>query len=1513
MARKGQKKQNPNVTTRKPRTSIQRKRAQPRKLPTVGKRPPLKRLQKVGDKAKAKAKEAAATQKQPSVATAAVATVQANQVIDLRPIAKADLLKDDSITLSVLSGMSHLTTIVPFMRDLFGINLKNVTSGLEVKEEHVEPLLAFVKFKCLEIPTPPFIDLQFARYPNERLQVSYSSILRLIKRFDDGRFDNELIDFFGDVINLLFGAHYAHQPYALPNMCFLKTKEIQKLCSLLPEYTDSPTLFFNDTFFARSLQKHIIDGHMQNQVAGLMSMYGCRRELNDQKLMKIVSVMPIGNLNVNVSIDLPTRTVRTMNPVEMEVVPCIGRRKWISKIVGITEHYMSSQPQSKEMYFGRDDMNESFFPSDVSKLRNYERFRFSFFHEAKKDLSLTADNVQYPSTINLYDSGIYSVWYCLLQFYEGHDCNDIVELDSDLRRRQVLLFMVVIRLYMDKINDATYSFLPSFNVKNWLVDTKWDCDLQTVFRSIYGVTGMTGATNESEDQLDQNERNDNNSEDPKELPFMQCESMFEFIEGLKKALEIRNYFFYSEELKSLLDGSGEAFPNTLHDLSMVKGSTISVNVHWNFHTKNNLIEMFKEAMTEVFDQSEIDVQGMDYVLNKKSTYFVSVQAKSQIDGEENNPPVLLSFASVTKFNDRDNFKCLYVDYLGTTTKSPKDVLSNYNHVNFTGKGLGKFMIHLLQCLAYSLSTTRTPTTKITLKAAGDKASFYTCIGFRAMGNSDPFQQLDSVKRHFSQTNLDDELQLYVLNDFVVVDHTKLMFINHVHHPLSDIPLSSRIENSIVPEVHAIFDTEAFRKEIKIKPRDEKDKNGAFIVPIGDVIVQIFKKFKPSEYAHFTGLYETLMSSISWRIYVVRETTMISTKSSRDDLKHPDGNISLICKECDKVMKTCEFSLTLNPEDDDDSNSVRSKVSLVFEHFFKDHFQVTNEHITECERCEKTNYIRLKNARDMELNVIGYNNHLSHIGKELFKKLMVLLLQAHLQRQEILDYFDWHQWRPTLFSRKSKLISNKRRRVETVDAVLGLNEKQLRSQIATRNQTKIDGNRRKKTVLEWEKFWDDMIFLKYMRRIMFVKRILLTDGQMHDIVNDVSNQEVFNDRDYTYWVGIPGRDVQNISEETIYRADNLDRGNRKKKSSNDDAEKDDDDADNDDNDEDEDDSGDEDEGKEDNDNAERRYIRRLQRPRFLDSKWILKNLTTDQIRTIKQTPNRQCQLPNDVLQKIESNMQELRQQNITHIYKYTCQTTYKMKFCNVIPRRIQRRERGQDANYEKMWGDEVTKEWLYTTAVVLNSCEDWYNTVVDPSTTDRIYELPVASVATDMHSSPPRVPDAPDLKYPQNGEGTCGISAFSSAFHFCFNETLSLAIYQKRHEYLKELSKAVKSKKSPALQFLGKIIHCATFKAYVINRIKKAMHWKELLKDPYYSRIMLCIPRSSSFSKDHIIGISQGWIFDGNLQYAIPLNEENLTWSTSHGKRGEVFTSFIEQLQVSLKDPHYEGKSKSKSK
>ena len=93
-----------------------------------------------------------------------------------------------------------------------------------------------------------------------------------------------------------------------------------------------------------------------------------------------------------------------------------------------------------------------------------------------------------------------------------------------------------------------------------------------------------------------------------------------------------------------------------------------------------------------------------------------------------------------------------------------------------------------------------------------------------------------------------------------------------------------------------------------------------------------------------------------------------------------------------------------------------------------------------------------------------------------------------------------------------------------------------------------------------------------------------------------------------------------------------------------------------------------------------------------------------------------------------------------------------------------------------------------------------------------------------------------------------------------------------------------------MKFLIKLINQKEFKEYYVERVTNLMKWKDIKKSSEcYESIMLCIIQSSSFSRDHIIAITRGWIFDSNLTYALTLNATNLDWCASHGKDGFFFS------------------------
>ena len=57
-------------------------------------------------------------------------------------------------------------------------------------------------------------------------------------------------------------------------------------------------------------------------------------------------------------------------------------------------------------------------------------------------------------------------------------------------------------------------------------------------------------------------------------------------------------------------------------------------------------------------------------------------------------------------------------------------------------------------------------------------------------------------------------------------------------------------------------------------------------------------------------------------------------------------------------------------------------------------------------------------------------------------------------------------------------------------------------------------------------------------------------------------------------------------------------------------------------------------------------------------------------------------------------------------------------------------------------------------------------------------------------------------------------------------------------------------------------------------------------------------QDSDESRDHIVPISHAWIFDSNLDFALPLNKESLDWCCGLRQNGTTFESCWKMASVS---------------
>ena len=94
-------------------------------------------------------------------------------------------------------------------------------------------------------------------------------------------------------------------------------------------------------------------------------------------------------------------------------------------------------------------------------------------------------------------------------------------------------------------------------------------------------------------------------------------------------------------------------------------------------------------------------------------------------------------------------------------------------------------------------------------------------------------------------------------------------------------------------------------------------------------------------------------------------------------------------------------------------------------------------------------------------------------------------------------------------------------------------------------------------------------------------------------------------------------------------------------------------------------------------------------RLLDDVWVRQYTTTNFRTTCLNSKNRIFDMTKYTLSIIRQEMTKLCENNVTHIHKYKCPTTYKTKYCNAIPNKTGTANT-EDA-FSIMKGDEITEE------------------------------------------------------------------------------------------------------------------------------------------------------------------------------------------------------------------------------
>ena len=148
------------------------------------------------------------------------------------------------------------------------------------------------------------------------------------------------------------------------------------------------------------------------------------------------------------------------------------------------------------------------------------------------------------------------------------------------------------------------------------------------------------------------------------------------------------------------------------------------------------------------------------------------------------------------------------------------------------------------------------------------------------------------------------------------------------------------------------------------------------------------------------------------------------RSTIDVVHNPKGEIFLFCGLCGECYPV-PFLLHKKKYADNPSH-IHVNVMSLLEWFFDQHYNLCNPVEPSDSRCPELDLQEMKEIRDKEMVMLGFNDHMRDVSDKLFQKLILLFLQVHLESSSILDYFDWHNFRPTSYGRQSKLFSMKRK-------------------------------------------------------------------------------------------------------------------------------------------------------------------------------------------------------------------------------------------------------------------------------------------------------------------------------------------------------------------------------------------------------------------------------------------------------------------------------------------------------
>ena len=254
---------------------------------------------------------------------------------------------------------------------------------------------------------------------------------------------------------------------------------------------------------------------------------------------------------------------------------------------------------------------------------------------------------------------------------------------------------------------------------------------------------------------------------------------------------------------------------------------------------------------------EPDHNCIDVLLKQKSTLVLTIQIKKDFSKKS----TIIAFALITQVKKGKLTVLIIVDYFGVTEMCPRHIIPTFDYERFRGKGIGKFIIHMIQAIANMLCESKDG--KVLLKCNKDVSTFYETIGFERIYYDNDVMKLENVIQHYKELKLNKNLFSYLLKSSTKINHKANMFVNHVEQSLKDVDFSSGRLTSIVSDVHNIFLSPKKFDQMKESTFGNLKRSQFVFIPIGKIIQELFVKQKATEYYNFLRMYETIVSNINW--------------------------------------------------------------------------------------------------------------------------------------------------------------------------------------------------------------------------------------------------------------------------------------------------------------------------------------------------------------------------------------------------------------------------------------------------------------------------------------------------------------------------------------------------------------------------------------------------------------------------------------------------------------------------